>query len=106
MSTLAHVGKLVKPDSHVVVGTFCKRDFWHLSRLKTATTNAFHQFPNMSRPHFLLLPAPLFHRPSRDPVAELECSGYLWGCTPKPPKIPNGIKISVLSLIFHYIKFF
>ena len=46
---VAHVGKLVKPDSHVVVGTFCKRDFWHLSRLKTATTNAFHQIANMSQ---------------------------------------------------------
>ena len=41
----AHAGKLVKPDKCVTVGAVFNRDFRHLSRLKTAPTDAFHLLP-------------------------------------------------------------
>ena len=38
---LAHIGKLVKPNKCVDVGTVFNRNSLHLSRLKTAPTDAF-----------------------------------------------------------------
>jgi len=40
---------VVKPGKYITVGAVFNRDFRHLSRLKTAPTDVFHLFTDMSQ---------------------------------------------------------